>query len=163
MAVNIIMEKSTFTGRDSSGKEHYRAVMLADTTDELPTREWNGIVLEQGSRIDVIDTAQSFKLNSSGEWKESSFSDAIRIKGRVDSVSELPDNAKAGWLYFVGAATDPKCAEYVYTEAGTWEHIGEGVPISIDSTLSSTSENPVQNKVITAVIGDINAVLEEVL
>lgn len=36
MAVNIIMEKSTFTGRDSSGKEHYRAVMLADTTDELP-------------------------------------------------------------------------------------------------------------------------------
>ena len=33
----------------------------------------------------------------------------------------------------------------------------------IDSTLSTTSENPVQNKVITAVIGDINSVLEEVL
>lgn len=156
MAVNIIMEKSTFTGRDSSGKEHYRAALLADTTDELPTREWNGIVLEQGSRIDVIDTAQSFKLNSSGEWKESSFSDAIRIKGRVDSVSELPEDAKAGWLYFVGAATDPECAEYVYTEEGTWEHIGEGVPIEVDSALSTTSENPVQNKVINAALTTID-------
>ena len=35
--------------------------------------------------------------------------------------------------------------------------------ISIDAALSDTSENPVQNKVITAVIGDINAVLEGVL
>ena len=34
---------------------------------------------------------------------------------------------------------------------------------NIDSALSTTSENPVQNKVITAVIGDINAVLEGVL
>ena len=33
----------------------------------------------------------------------------------------------------------------------------------IDSALSTTSENPVQNKVITAVIGDINSVLEGVL
>lgn len=34
---------------------------------------------------------------------------------------------------------------------------------NIDSALSTTSENPVQNKVITGVIGDINSVLEEVL
>lgn len=33
----------------------------------------------------------------------------------------------------------------------------------VDNALSITSENPVQNKVITAVIGDINSVLEEVL
>lgn len=33
----------------------------------------------------------------------------------------------------------------------------------IDSALSTTSENPVQNKVITGVIGDINLVLEGVL
>lgn len=163
MAVNIIMEKSTFTGRDSSGKEHYRAVLLADTTDELPAREWNGIVLEQGSSITSIGEGAEYMMNSSGEWKESNFNDAIRIKGRVDSVSELPEDAKAGWLYFVGAATDPECAEYIYTQESTWEHIGEGVPIEVDSALSTTSENPVQNKVITAVIGDINSVLEEVL
>lgn len=66
--VNIIMEKSTFTGRDSSGKEHYRAVMLADTTDELPTREWNGIVLEQGSSITSIGEGAEYLMNSAGAW-----------------------------------------------------------------------------------------------
>lgn len=68
MAVNIIMEKSTFTGRDSSGKEHYRAVMLADTTDELPAREWNGIVLEQGSSITSIGEGAEYMMNSAGAW-----------------------------------------------------------------------------------------------
>lgn len=68
MAVNIIMEKSTFTGRDSSGKEHYRAVMLADTTDELPPREWNGIVLEQGSSITSIGEGAEYMMNSAGAW-----------------------------------------------------------------------------------------------
>lgn len=66
--VNIIMEKSTFTGRDSSGKEHYRAVLLADTTDELPTREWNGIVLEQGSSITSIGEGAEYMMNSAGAW-----------------------------------------------------------------------------------------------
>lgn len=68
MAVNIIMEKSTFTGRDSSGKEHYRAVLLADTTDELPAREWNGIVLEQGSSITSIGEGAEYMMNSAGAW-----------------------------------------------------------------------------------------------
>jgi len=164
MAVKMITDKSKYEGRDLQNREHYRAYLICDSVDELPTGgTWNGIMLDLGSKIDVINSAQSFRLNSSGEWIECSFSDAIRIKGRVDSVSELPEDAKAGWLYFVGAATDPECAEYLYTKEGTWEHIGEGVPIEVDSALSTTSENPVQNKVITAVIGDINSVLEEVL
>lgn len=148
----------------TTGRSVMRAEMVVDTVEELPAVDGlDGVLLAQGSVANVINEGTKYQLNSSGEWKESSFSDAIRIKGRVDSVSELPSVAKAGWLYFVGAATDPECAEYVYTEEGTWEHIGEGVPIEVDSVLSDTSENPVQNKVITAVIGDINSVLEEVL
>lgn len=51
-----------------------------------------------------------------------------------------------------------------YTKAQIDAMMQEKVGFSdVDSALSTTSENPVQNKVITAVIGDINSVLEEVL
>lgn len=154
MAVKMMRDRSSFLYRDKAGKEHFRAEIVADTVEELPAVDGlDGVLLAQGSVADVINEGTKYQLNSSGEWKESSFSDAIRIKGRVDSVSELPEDAKTGWLYFVGAATDPECAEYLYTEEGTWEHIGEGVAIEIDSALSTTSENPVQNKVITDALG----------
>lgn len=163
MAVKIL-QNNTERFDPTTGRSVMRAKIVVDTVEELPAVDGlGGILLSQGSVADVINEGTRYKLNSEGEWKESNFNEAIRIKGRVDSVSELPSVAKAGWLYFVGAATDPECAEYVYTEEGTWEHIGEGVPIEIDNELSNTSENPVQNKVITAVIGDINSLLEGVL
>lgn len=37
-----------------------------------------------------------------------------------------------------------------------------GVGVTVDEELSKTSENPVQNKVITKVLGDINSILEEI-
>ena len=137
------------------GVKKIAAYIYADTVDDLPAynhcRQVDG-ELSIGTRAVVAADGSKYMMNSSGEWKESNFNEAIRIKGRVDDVSELPSVAKAGWLYFVGAATDPECAEYVYTEEGTWEHIGEGVPIEIDDELSTTSENPVQNKVLAALL-----------
>lgn len=88
--------------------------------------------------------------------------DIVKIKGRVDTVNDLPSNAEEGWFYFVGLLTDPDLDEYVYTSDNRWERIGS-TAITVDSQLSTTSENPVQNKVITNAIGDINSVLEAVL
>lgn len=142
-----------------NGVKKIAAYIYADTVDDLPVYNHCNQVdgeLSIGTRAVVAADGSKYMMSSSGEWKESNFNEAIRIKGRVDSVSELPSVAKAGWLYFVGAATDPECAEYVYTEEGTWEHIGEGVPIEIDSALSTTSENPVQNKVINAALTTID-------
>jgi hypothetical protein len=45
----------------------------------------------------------------------------------------------------------------------TPEQVQQMINDSIDSQLSTTSTNAVQNKVITSVIGDINDTLEEVL
>lgn len=73
------------------------------------------------------------------------------IKGRVDSESELPSNAQTGWVYFVGLTTDEELDEYVYTVDGEWELLGTS-HIMVDSAFSTTSENPVQNKVITAAL-----------
>lgn len=80
----------------------------------------------------------------------------MMIKGRVNSVSDLPQVAEPGWVYFVGRSDDADLREYVYTADNEWEFLGY-LSIIIDSALSTTSENPVQNKVITAALnGKVN-------
>lgn len=71
----------------------------------------------------------------------------MMIKGRVNSVSELPSVAEPGWVYLVGYSDDADLREYVYTVDLRWEFIGYS-SIVVDSALSNTSENPVQNKVV---------------
>lgn len=56
--------------------------------------------------------------------KLAAITNPIKLKGRVDSISDLPADAETGWLYFVGIAETVDKEEYVYTEEGTWEHIG---------------------------------------
>lgn len=81
----------------------------------------------------------------------------MMIKGRVNSVSDLPQVAEPGWVYFVGRSDDADLREYVYTSDNEWEFLGY-LSIVIDSALSTTSENPVQNKVITnAMVGEKTA------
>lgn len=48
----------------------------------------------------------------------------VKIKGRVDTVDDLPLIADEGDLYFVGADSDEDSDEYVYTADGKWELIG---------------------------------------
>ena len=105
-------------------------------------------------------------LNGSLSWADLGLTDPMHIAGRVDTVAELPQDATIGDLYLVGTVNETK-KEYLYTSSG-WEYLGEEQVI--DSALSTTSENPVQNKVIAlaiedinTTIGNINAVLEEVL
>lgn len=65
----------------------------------------------------------------------------LKWKGTVLTVSDLPSGAEEGDVYRVDADGDL----YAYTD-GSWINIG--AVISVDSAMSSTSENPVQNKVI---------------
>lgn len=74
----------------------------------------------------------------------------IVIKGRVDTLEDLyaVQNPEPGWLYFVGLETDTNLDEYVYSVDNTWDRVGSST-IVVDSALSTESENPVQNKVVT--------------
>ena len=78
---------------------------------------------------------------------------AFVIKGRVDTYEDLlqVQNPEQGWVYFVGYSTDTEFKEYVYTDQNTWQFVGYN-SITVDSALSTTSENPVQNKVVTNAI-----------
>lgn len=77
----------------------------------------------------------------------------MMLMGRVDTVADLQSvqNPQTGWLYLVGYVSDAQKAEYVYTANNTWELMGYNT-IVIDSAMSTTSENPVQNKVITGAL-----------
>lgn len=77
----------------------------------------------------------------------------IVIKGRVDTLEDLyaVQNPEPGWLYFVGLETDTNLDEYVYSVDNTWDRVGTST-IAVDSALSTESENPVQNKVITSAL-----------
>ena len=71
--------------------------------------------------------------------------DSMVIKGRVDTVADLSniDDPEAGWVYLVGLAADDNKAEYVYTEAGTWEFLG--MHINVDPAPTQSSTNPVSS------------------
>ena len=122
------------------------------------------LLLELGEVIAHAGTTDYEELNNkpsingvtlSGEKSLSDLgiTNPMLLKGRVNSVLDLPSNAEVGWLYLVGQTTDENLREYVYTDLGRWEFIGF-TNIVIDSSLSDISENPVQNKVIKAALDD---------
>ena len=110
---------------------------------------------------DGIDSAKKVAnqaLSKAGQAYEIaiSFKNPIVIKGRVDSVGDLPNESSNvppidGWIYFVGEkSTESSYEEYIYID-DHWELIGttsQGVDLSnikisdlIDDT---TQENPVE-------------------
>ena len=106
------------------------------------------------SRIEVL------LLQLKDVIENSSQPGAFVIKGRVDTYEDLllVSNPEPGWVYFVGYSTDTEFKEYVYTDQNVWQFVGYN-SITVDSALSTTSENPVQNKVVTTAINGKQATL----
>ena len=146
---------------NENGRDVVLAHIAVTTSAELPTIDGiDGFILHEGSKCWDITNSVQYGLTADGVWHEwESGTSIVTLKGRVDTVSDLPSNAQPGWMYFVGLTTDAELSEYVYTDSGNWEYIGANV-ITIDSALSSTSENPVQNKVVTnALNGKVDVIV----
>ena len=82
-------------------------------------------------------------------WEDLGIANPMHIAGSVATVADLAnvENPQPGDVYLVGPSDGVK-DEYCYTDAGTWEFIGDRVVV-VDDALSETSENPVQNKVVS--------------
>ena len=91
---------------------------------------------------------EGHELAGNKTWEDLGISNPMHIAGSVATVADLAniENPQPGDVYLVGPSDGIK-DEYVYTSAGSWEFIGDRVVV-VDSALSETSENPVQNKVI---------------
>lgn len=76
------------------------------------------------------------------------------LKGGVATVGDLPASGNSvGDVYYVEAVS----AGYIWLTSssqpnGYWEELGETFDVTVDSEISATSENPVQNKVINAAL-----------
>lgn len=141
---------------DASNRDVCRVFIAVTTASDLPTKYGiTGVTIDEGSRAWDITGGEYYGWTDANGWekqKATGLDDVIIIKGRVNTVSDLPSEAEPGWLYFVGLSTDTEMEEYVYTVDGRWEFIGYNT-ITIDTALSTTSENPVQNKVIASALG----------
>lgn len=126
-------------------------------------------VIEAGGGVSDYEALENLpQINSVTLIGNKSLSDLglvnpMIIKGRVNTVADLANiqNPQPGWVYFVGTSGAAELEEYVYIEngnSGSWQFLGYNT-IVIDTELSATSENPVQNKVITGALnGKVNTV-----
>ena len=89
-------------------------------------------------------------LDGNKSWADLGLSNPMHIAGRVDAYQDLPATANEGDVYLVGLVAATEKEEYVYVSGG-WEYLGTSA-VEVDSAMSTTSENPVQNKVITAAV-----------
>lgn len=155
--MQTIISKKHVTWETVNGEERevVRLWIAVTSSSDLPTkRSIPGLTLHEGSRAWDISGAKNYGWTENGVWNEQVGGNApgiVKIKGTVSSVSDLPSTAEPGWLYFVGLPTDDAYSEYVYTDNNRWEFIGYNT-ITVDDALSATSENPVQNKVITTAL-----------
>lgn len=157
--MQTIISKKHVTWETVGGEERevVRLWIAVTSSSDLPTkRSIPGLTLHEGSRAWDISGAKNYGWTENGVWNEQVGGNApgvVKIKGTVSSVSDLPSNAEPGWLYFVGLPTDDAYSEYVYTDDNRWEFIGYNT-ITVDDTLSTISENPVQNKVVTTALNN---------
>ena len=136
---------------------HIAITTSSELSDVEAYLQSKGLKAHEGSKAWDITNSVEYSYTADGSWHEwASENSIVTIKGRVNTVGDLPSNAEPGWMYFVGLSTDSELAEYVYTDSGNWEYIGSGI-VSIDDALSATSENPVQNKVIAEALGILEA------
>jgi hypothetical protein len=143
----------TFNGEE---REVVRVWIAVTSSSDLPTkRQLNGLTIHEGSRAWSISDSKEYGFTESGGWNEQKnggavSGDFVSIKGTVASVDQLPNDAEPGWLYFVKPLGATESDEYIYTDSNEWDKIGSSsISVSIDSDLSTSSANPVQNKVIT--------------
>lgn len=142
---------------DDQGRDVARVSISVANTAELPTKyDISNMVIAEGSRAWDISTGTRYGFVDNQGWKkQATVINPMVVKGRVDDVTDLPSTAEPGWVYLVGPSSSDNLDEYMYTESGVWDPIGStSVTIEIDDALSTTSENPVQNKVVTSAIND---------
>lgn len=161
MAVDIIAR-----GLAGSAGEQAEIAQRLVAAEYDPTHQYyntNDIVVYDGKLYLCTDTNVTGTFNPA-KWQQivvsselteiinklATITNPMLVKGRVDTVNDLPVNAEPGWVYFVGAEGSTEFAEYVYTEDDEWQYIGMAQPI--DPALSTSSINPVQNRVITNAI-----------
>jgi hypothetical protein len=83
----------------------------------------------------------------------SSLGTVFNLKGRVDSVSDLPStNNKSGDVYLVGKENSDEFYEYYWT-SDTWDYMGITSEIDLSNYYNKTEVNNLLNNKVDAIEG----------
>lgn len=131
----------------------------------LSTNDFDNTYKGKLDNVDSTVTASSGNLITSGAVATaiSNLGNIATVKGVVAAKTDLPASGnKTGDIYFVGTdgLLDDNFEEYIWTANSKWEFVGTAtVTITVDSVLNTTSENPVQNKVVNSALEDLRAMV----
>ena len=134
----------------ASGDAQYANVDAITHLEQIIAKYGGGGGTDDYSDLSNKPKINNVTLDGNKSWADLGLSNPMHIAGRVDAYQDLPATANEGDVYLVGLVADTEKAEYVYVSGG-WEYLGTSA-IEVDSALSTTSENPVQNKVITEAV-----------
>ena len=125
-----------------------------DYVSSLTVKEIETLLSKKVDKIEGMGLSQNNYSNEE-KAKLAALGNGVSFKGYLDSVELLPSTATVGDMYFVsGENSTTLCC--VYSEKNEWEMFTVfSVDLTdyiqrkdIDSVLSTTSENPVMNKVV---------------
>lgn len=138
--------------------------MPTSTDLEQVGRDTNIVNHYLGEDVDLLDISEYGRLGQAliKLLAGGGTGPQLTYGGRVDTYEDLLEvEGVPNVFYFVGPEDSIDFVEYIWAEAdggtGHWDRVG-GVSFIIDAALSTTSTNPVQNRIVTAaVMAKLNA------
>lgn len=85
------------------------------------------LLLTLTRRVKQLASNVALPFTQEEKDKLAAITNPILFKGRVDTVKALDNIAdpETGWLFFVRKESTGNYAEYIFTDEGKWEYVGE--------------------------------------
>ena len=146
--LNEIQEQTTQSWGDNS----FTTSIKVDTVEFDSAKDsftFNDPVEVPGLKINGTEIAT---FDAEDKAKLDSLTTTMQVKGRIDDISDLPDDASVGDVYLVGLSGGGNFEEYVCVEVSgspatpVWENLGHVKAQSDWNQSNNSSDNYIKNK-----------------
>lgn len=133
-----IAEREPPSEYDYLGTDH-----MIKPKGDYPIMEAHSVSVDDRMVDEVLADLQQAQSSFDSQITEmqsqiSALGKTIKIKGRVNTVNDLPGTASEGDMYFVGAETAESFDEYVYTAQKRWEYLGSINDVDLSDYVTKT-------------------------
>ena len=161
-----VQENGFKTIKQSYGDNSFTTTIKDDTVEFDSTTDsftFNDPVNIPGLKINGTEIAT---FGAEDKAKLDSLTTTMQVKGRIDDISDLPDDASVGDVYLVGLSGDGNFEEYVCVEVSgspatpVWETLGQVKAQSDWNQSNNSSDNYIKNKPALKAGQGANSIIE---